>query len=73
MIEKLIEATIIIVLMVVSYILAIIIHEFGHLCMGALSGYSFVSFRIGPIGVVKESGHVRLSVKPHTTKVACFL
>ncbi len=44
MIEKLIEAAIIIALMVVSYILAIVIHEFGHMCMGALCGYSFVTF-----------------------------
>ena len=63
MIEKLTEAAIIIVLMVAAYILAIIIHEFGHMCMGAMSGYSFVSFRIGPIEIVNESGHVKVSVK----------
>ncbi len=63
MIEKLTEAAIIITLMVVAYILAIVIHEFGHMCMGAMSGYSFVSFRIGPIEIVNESGHVKVSVK----------
>ena len=63
MIEKLIEAAIIIALMVVAYILAIVIHEFGHMCMGALCGYSFVSFRIGPIEIVNENGHAKISVK----------
>lgn len=63
MTEKLTEAAIIIALMVVAYILAIIIHEFGHMCMGALSGYSFVSFRIGPIEIVNESGHVKVRIK----------
>ena len=63
MTEKLIEAAIIIALMAVAYILAIVIHEFGHLCMGALCGYSFVSFRIGPIEIVNENGHVKVSFK----------
>jgi hypothetical protein len=63
MTEKLIEAAIIIALMAVAYLLAIVIHEFGHLCMGALCGYSFVSFRIGPIEIVSETGHLKVSVK----------
>ena len=63
MTEKLTEAAIIIALMVVAYILAIIIHEFGHMCMGALSGYSFVSFRIGPIEIVNESGHAKDAIR----------
>ena len=63
MTEKLVEAAIIIVLMVASYILAIVIHELGHMYMGALSGYSFVSFRIGPIEIVNENGHVKVSFK----------
>ena len=33
MIEKLTEAAIIIAFMVVAYILAIVIHEFGHMCI----------------------------------------
>ena len=66
MINKLIEAAILLALMVVAYILAIVIHEFGHLCMGALSGYSFVSFRIGPIDIVNECGHIKVIVKKIT-------
>lgn len=34
------------VLVVISYIIQIIIHELGHLIFGILSGYKFVSFRI---------------------------
>ena len=36
--------------------LHIIIHEFGHLICGLLSGYKFVSFRVGSIMLIKIRG-----------------
>ena len=34
--------------MVLAYYLSVVIHESGHLVMGLRTGYSFVSFRVGP-------------------------
>lgn len=39
---------------------ASIIHEFGHLVFGLLSGYSFVSYRIGNLLWKKENGKLKL-------------
>lgn len=36
------------------------LHELGHLIGGLLSGYSFSSFRLGSIMIMKESGKLRL-------------
>jgi hypothetical protein len=41
---------------VLSYFLHIIIHEGGHLIFGLLSGYQFVSFRIGSLILYKMNG-----------------
>lgn len=50
------------VLMVFSLIifltLGIIIHEAGHLVMGLLTGYKFVSFRIGKRMILKQDEHL---------------
>ena len=54
--EKLIEAFIIFSAIVCSYVLCIILHETGHLCMGKLSGYTMVSFRIGSVKLYKKHG-----------------
>lgn len=43
------------VVLFVSYILTIIIHESGHLVMGLLTGYKFVSFRIGSLTLVRQN------------------
>lgn len=45
----------------IGYILHIIVHEFGHLVFGLLTGYSFVSFRIGSFALIKENGKFRLT------------
>lgn len=45
-------------LVVVSY-LQIMIHEGGHLICGLLSGYRFVSYRIGSLMVVKQGGSLK--------------
>ena len=43
----------------VCYFLHIIIHEGGHLIFGLLSGYQFVSFRIGSLILYKANGKYR--------------
>ncbi len=49
-----------IIAMVVSYFFHIIIHEGGHLIFGLLSGYQFVSFRVGSLILYKSKGRYRL-------------
>lgn len=44
------------IIFVAAYYFSIIIHESGHLVMGLLTGYKFVSFRIGSVTFVKEKG-----------------
>ena len=39
----------------------LILHEAGHLIAGLLSGYSFVSFRIGSLTLIKSRGRFRLA------------
>ena len=39
-----------------AYLVHIIIHELGHLVFGIATGYSFVSFRIGSLTIIKEDG-----------------
>lgn len=41
-----------------GYMIHIIIHEVGHLVFGLMTGYSFVSFRIGSFTIIKEKGHI---------------
>lgn len=40
----------------VSFFIVPIIHEGGHLIMGLITGYNFVSFRIGSFTIIKENG-----------------
>ncbi len=46
--------------MYISMFLQIIIHEGGHLVFGLLTGYKFVSFRIGSITLIKINGKLKL-------------
>lgn len=41
---------------VLPFILHIFIHEFGHLIAGKLSGYTFVSYRVGSLLIKRENG-----------------
>lgn len=41
--------------LLLAYFVQIIFHELGHLVFGLLTGYSFVSFRVGSIMLVKEN------------------
>lgn len=43
-------------LAITGYLLHIIIHEGGHLIFGLLTGYKFVSFRVGSLTLIKEDG-----------------
>ncbi|MDR7857400.1 MAG: hypothetical protein RIN63_12490 [Tissierella sp.] len=43
----------------IGFLFHIIIHEAGHLIFGLITGYSFVSFRIGSFTVVKEDGKLK--------------
>lgn len=41
-----------------SILLGLIIHEAGHLVCGLMTGYEFVSFRVGSLTIVKENGRL---------------
>lgn len=56
--EMLNIATLIVALLVAGY-LQIILHEAGHLVFGLMSGYSFVSFRIGSLTLIKRDGRLQ--------------
>ncbi len=43
---------------------AIVIHEFGHMIMGMITGYKFLSFRVGSLVIANENG--RLMLKKYT-------
>lgn len=43
----------------IAYYIHIIIHEGGHLLFGIMTGYSFVSFRIGSFTIIKEEGKLK--------------
>ena len=53
---KAVRTCIMLVLLYLSWFLHIVIHEAGHLVCGLLTGYSFSSFRIGSIMLLKENG-----------------
>ncbi|MBQ8965370.1 hypothetical protein [Ruminococcus sp.] len=53
---KILRVAVLLISLVVSYFAGIIIHEGGHLVMGLLTGYKFVSFRIGSFILVKQNG-----------------
>lgn len=50
-----------VLIFIAGYIIHIVIHEAGHLVFGLMTGYSFVSFRIGSFTLVKE--HKKLKHK----------
>lgn len=45
-----------------AFFVQAIIHELGHLVFGLLTGYKFISFRIGSMMFIKESGKLRLKI-----------
>ena len=57
---EIIKLSIIGMVIFLCFILQIIIHEGGHLIFGLLSGYKFVSFRIGSITLIREEDKWKL-------------
>lgn len=52
--------TVLFSLLILAYLVQIVLHELGHLVFGLASGYTFVSFRVGSLTVVKDDGKFRL-------------
>ena len=52
------------IIMYIASFVQTIIHESGHLIFGLITGYKFVSFRIGHFMFIKEKG--RLKIKLYT-------
>lgn len=50
------------VLILIAYFIQAVVHEAGHLVFGLLSGYKFISFRIGNIMIIRESGKLRIKL-----------
>ncbi len=49
-------------LILVAYFVQAVIHELGHLVFGLLTGYKFISFRIGSVMLIKENGKLRIKL-----------
>ena len=54
--SKALRTCIMLVLLYLSWFLHIVIHEAGHLVYGLLTGYTFSSFRIGSLMLLREDG-----------------
>lgn len=50
----------IIIILILSFVVIIFIHELGHLVMGLLTGYKFVSFRMFRLHIQKEEGKYKI-------------
>ena len=58
--EDILRLALLILVMYVCMFIQIVIHEAGHLVFGRLTGYEFVSFRIGSFMWIKEEGKLKL-------------
>ncbi len=50
------------ILVAVAMFVHSVIHEAGHLVFGLLTGYKFISFRIGNFMLIKENGRLRIKL-----------
>ncbi len=50
------------VMILAAYFIQAVIHEAGHLVFGLLTGYKFISFRIGGVMFIKERGKLRVKL-----------
>lgn len=57
---ELLKILILFLILFFSFYGQIVIHEAGHLIFGLLSGYHFVSFRVGSVTLVKDEGRWKL-------------
>jgi len=53
--------------------LGVFVHELGHLVFGALSGYRFSSFRIGPFVLVREDGRILFRFSRSIVEGQCLM
>ena len=51
-----------IVFIIIAFFIQAVIHEAGHLVFGLLTGYEFVSYRIGSVMFIKERGKLRIKL-----------
>ncbi len=51
---------VILVAIVISAVLALIVHEFGHAIAGSFSGMKFMNMSIGPIVIIRSGGRSRI-------------
>lgn len=51
----------VLVVFLFAYLLHILIHEIGHLIFGLLSGYTFVSFRVGNLTIIQKDGKFKFA------------
>ncbi|MCD7893799.1 MAG: hypothetical protein LUG60_08880 [Erysipelotrichaceae bacterium] len=58
--DDLIAMAFMVVVAYVAIMIQVIVHEFGHMVFGLISGYHFVSFRVFNIILVNQNGHVTL-------------
>ena len=54
--ERATRTCLMLVFLYLSWLIQVVIHETGHLICGLLSGYTFSSFRIGSMMILKENG-----------------
>ena len=59
--QTLLYVALLIVGLYIGMLVQIVIHESGHLVFGLLSGYRFVSFRIGSIILCRQNGKYRIA------------
>lgn len=45
---------------IITYLLQLILHEAGHLVFGLMTGYKFLSYRIGSFTIQEEEGQLKL-------------
>lgn len=49
-------------ILLLAYFIQAVIHEFGHLVFGLLTGYKFISFRIGSFMFIKKDGKLKVKI-----------
>ena len=58
--ESIIVMIILFIIALIAFMFHTIVHEAGHLIFGLLSGYKFVSFRIGSLTLIKENDKLKI-------------
>lgn len=49
-------------MIIAAYLIQAVIHESGHLVFGLITGYKFISFRIGSVMFIKKDGKLRMKI-----------